>query len=591
MLISRRLDVELLRSGLGHGVDYRPESSDQCNEVISLEVDSGVWVADDRLSELVLDSWRQRVLAGGHRPVIVAAAPTQSLRRMCADREVELLGPVDVEGTRPRDLALLAAAEQAEQRASVEPRWRGLGIGQPNAKWSKGRSVSLVGAGVVNLVTAFSLLDAGFRVDLIEAAADPRESVDWKGSGATVRGENARMFCFTEADNYNERGDRAYTDMLSVFERRITEGGWLVHCDGTSGSDFQVWLDYFKSVAAWRAKVFADDIYRFNRASAPLWERMRRGHPALFTNAGYTEGVVRIYSESEALEAAIVNQARIGALRRVLTTSELGRSHPHLAAVCESDAIAGAIEVVGFTVNIHSFVYGLIDCLERRGARFRWRTRVLGWLREGDVVSGLRLDDRTEHTADHYVASPGAYGNELLSGTRCEGLLAGVAGLWLTMPNLEPKLNHSLKIHREGHVGEDANVTVAHDRDGRDTLILGSGYAVVGYQHELDLGSPDACSLYSSLTETVRRFFPRQYALGPEVGWRISPRACVRPFTPTGLGLFDGMPAVNGLALLTGGHNTGGFAQAPAVAEAVTNTLGGCVCEMQLKYEPGRGLA
>lgn len=590
MLVSRRLDSDLLRLGLGHGVDYRPELADDPQELRSDRVDSGVWVAGDGVSEPGLEHWQRMTLTSGHPPVVVTANLSRALRRSCARRSIELCGPLALNGRRSLDLALLAAAERAEQRAASEPHWRRLGVGPSNGMRTEKRSVLLIGAGIVNLVTASALADAGFEVEILDAGADPRERGDWHRQGATSGGGNARMFCFTEADNYNDKGDRVYADMVSVFKHRATEGGWLVGCSGTRCPSFQTWVEHFESVAAWRARIFADDIHRFNRASAPLWYRMRRRRPALFDEAGFTPGVLRLYTEPEALADAVATQEAVGALRRMMTPEELARLHPGLSAACDGKAIAGAIEVEGFTVNIHDFVDRLVDDLERRHVRFTWRRRAAGWLVENGTVVGVRLVDGTTCTADHYVASPGAYGRELLQGTRCEGLLVGVAGLWMTLPNLEPRLRHSLKIHREGHCGEDANVTLAHDRARGDTLILGSGYAVVGHQHRLDLHGPEAQALYAAMIETVRRFFPRQYALGSGIGWRISPRACVRAFTPTGLGLFDGLPAAEGMALVTGGHNTGGFAQAPAIADAVVATLRGQSCAMQHLYDPRRGL-
>lgn len=592
MLISRPLDPELLRLGLGQGVHYRPDLEDPSAGITAQQADSGVWVASDALSENAVERWRQQARARGRRPVIVAADASTSLAGTCADRDVELRGPLDPGGGRPIDLALLAAAEDAELQAAARPRWQLLGVGlqSQSPAWSSARSVTLIGAGIVNLISAHALVEAGFAVELIDAGADPRDRPDWREQGATAGGENARMFSFTEADNYNEKGDREYADMMSVFEHRAAEGGWLIRCEGTSGPAFRTWLGHFDAVAGWRAKIFADDIYGFNRDSGPLWRHKRERHPALFSDVGYTEGVLRLYSEPAAFQASIARQSRVGALRRVLTTAELARAHPGLAAACDNRAIAGGLEVEGFTLGIHGFADGLIGWLERQGVRFTWRTRALEWVREDDVVRGVRLDDGSVHTADHYVASPGAYGSELLRGARSEGLLAGIAGLWMIMPNLEPRLRHSLKIHREGHVGEDSNVTLAHDGEGREILILGSGYAVIGHQHELDLDCPDVRSCYEALNETVRRFFPRQHALGPGSGWRISRRACIRAFTPTGLGLFEGLQAADGLALLTGGHNTGGFAPSPAIADAVVNTLSGRSCAMQLKYDPRRGV-
>ena len=68
-------------------------------------------------------------------------------------------------------------------------------------------------------------------------------------------------------------------------------------------------------------------------------------------------------------------------------------------------------------------------------------------------------------------------------------------------------------------------------------------------------------------------------------------KACVRPFTCTGLGVFEVLgTARGGRLVIASGHNTGGFAQAPAVADAVAGTLEGRPHPMQALYDPERGI-
>jgi D-amino-acid dehydrogenase len=53
--------------------------------------------------------------------------------------------------------------------------------------------------------------------------------------------------------------------------------------------------------------------------------------------------------------------------------------------------------------------------------------------------------------------------------------------------------------------------------------------------------------------------------------------------------LFETVPtAGGGLAIITGGHNTGGFAQAPSVGQAVIGALAGRHHPMHVLYDPFR---
>jgi len=590
MLIASILPDELVKGGMGKQVLYCPELEQiQSSERKALfsQAAAAVLVIEDAIPDDILDAWLRA--QHRHQPVILANLPNEELSRQCEARGITL----KFLESQPYDcsphLALLGMAEAEELQRQVAPLWQSLGIGDGQHR-SCG-NVVCIGAGIVNLLTAYSLTEAGFTVELMDAGPPPQEGRTQHSPGATRVGENARMFCFTEADTYHHKGDTTHANMQSVFERPIAEGGWRVRCAGTEKPEYIRWCERFHQIPSWRSQLYARDLYHFNQRSGLLWGMMRERYPNLFENVGFRQGIIRCYAEKTAFEAAIAQQRQLGALRQIFSPERLAIEHPALAPACLNGEIFGALEVVGFTLNIHDFVAVLIHHLEKCGVTFHWHSRVVKFQREGNVIVGLQLEDGSRRTADNYVVSPGAYGYELLAETRSASSLVGVAGLWMTLPNLEPALHRSMKIHREGDVGENSNVTLARDASNQDILILGSGYAAIGDQRQIDLNCPDIQALYAGLETTVRRFFPRQDALGQGDGRKqIIPRACIRPFTATGLGLFEALPAASGLALIAGGHNTGGFTQGPVVAEAVTATLKGEYHEMQLKYDPQRGI-
>ena len=290
--------------------------------------------------------------------------------------------------------------------------------------------------------------------------------------------------------------------------------------------------------------------------------------------------------------AARALHAGLGSLRRVLDPAELGRRHPAFREAVERGEIAAGLEIVGFTLAVHDFAAKLLSHLEDRGVRLRWNNPVLELERDTeDRVTGL-LTARGVVRSQHYVLSPGAYGHGLLESSRSAGKIQGILGLWLQLPNLEPRLRQSVKIHREGHVGEDSNVTMSRDAAGRPILILGSGYGFLGGR-PLDMSSPEISRLFEAVEENARRFLPRAHARALREGTLYGERkACVRPFTSTGLGIFEvDRAAGGGRVVITSGHNTGGFTQAPAVAQAVAATLAGREHPMQALYDPERGVS
>ena len=64
---------------------------------------------------------------------------------------------------------------------------------------------------------------------------------------------------------------------------------------------------------------------------------------------------------------------------------------------------------------------------------------------------------------------------------------------------------------------------------------------------------------------------------------------CVRPWTPTCLPVFESKNTrLGGKAIVFGGHNTGGFAQSPAFAKAVVDTITGKANPIQRLCHPER---
>lgn len=230
----------------------------------------------------------------------------------------------------------------------------------------------------------------------------------------------------------------------------------------------------------------------------------------------------------------------------------------------------------------------MLGALERHEAQLHFGRRALALRWQDGEVAGL-VTDAGLVEADNYVVSPGAYGDDLLKGTASHGQIQGVLGVWLTIPNLEPLLEQSLKVTRRGHLAQDANVTVGRDRDGCPALIVGSGYGWFGLDpsridpRELEI-------LFEAVEDTARKLFPRAHAAALAAGTlRASRRVCVRPWTSSSLGIFERLHARGGgWAIVTGGHNTGGFAQAPAVAQAVVHALRDEPHPMHAFYDPRR---
>lgn len=449
------------------------------------------------------------------------------------------------------------------------------------------KHVIMVGAGIVNLVTAHTLQEAGYKVQLIDCGPDPREAAVWTKYGCSRGGDDARMFSLSEMNNYHDK--QISKTMNNQFRRRVIEQGWSIHCEDTLSSDEQRWIEDFESLPTWLALQYNEDIFGFNNESHLLWDRWKQDDPELFSTSLMCEGIVRLFSDPTTFKHKAAVQNRLGACRRLLSPDEIAFEHPMLADAVNNDYIAGGIDEIGFTIRLHEFMRQLLERLERSGVKFMWNQlahRIL-FDPQGNV-KGIQSTSKLLE-ASHYVISPGVYGNALLNGTRSHQKIHGVLGVWLRLPNINPQLKHSLKLRRTGHITEAANITISTDTTGAPILILGSGYGYTGVNpHNIDKVLLE--QMYHGIVDTAQKYFPKAYQAAIDTGGVEGTfKYCVRPWTATGLGMFEMLDTVyGGKCIITGGHNTGGFAQSPAVAQAVLAALEGREHPMHHLYHPDR---
>lgn len=464
--------------------------------------------------------------------------------------------------------------------------------GYPSRK--AGNSVVLVGAGITNLVLAVELVDRGYDLEIVDAKPAPGGN-NWCDYGCSHAGGDARMFTLTEMDNYNSKS--TYIEQNHLFQNKVSEGGWLFQKRGVRSLAETKWIETHNMIPPWLASVYSRDIYELNADAMPLWDTFIDAHSELFDTVVMRDGVLRLYNDADQYTWDIERQTRLGALKQTYEPAQIETEFPALRKACQDGLLAGAIMVRGFTLNVHKFTQNVLSYLEKAGATFQWNSKVENVLRNKDnKITGL-LAKGVFLQADHYIVSPGIYGEHLMRGTACEGQIHGVLGAWLEIPNADPAINHSMKLARKGHIAEDSNITVARDENGTNSLIIGSGYGYVGdfkskWYQSPDIHQDELDALYAALDDTAAAYFSSDIGGDGELDQSqvaANHKYCIRPWTPTSLGLYHSEETQqNGSLIFTGGHNTGGFAQAPVIAQAVLETLRGKKHKLHDYYHPSR---
>lgn len=446
--------------------------------------------------------------------------------------------------------------------------------------------VTFIGAGIVNLITAHYALKAGYSVRIIDARPDPRRKTHWRSLGCSAGGGDARMFTLSEMDNYNCR--TIHDDMNWQFSRPVTERGWNVAPTGSLQEAERDWIASFEGLPGWLADNYNDSIFRFNRESHPLWDAWIASEPELFEASGLQRDILRVYSDAAHFQLSKGRQDRIGATLRNASLDDIAHEQPILRRAIEAGEIVGGVYVQGFTLNLHRFMANLLDRFERNGVTFDWNTEM--------TSMPVRIDGKVDHVllstgervSGNLVISPGVYAGSAIAQTASHRQICGVLGAWLSLPDPQGLLRNSLKLARKDHVTEDANVTIGWTEKGERTAIIGSGYGFTGFNPN-NIDEDLLQAIYNGLIDTAANCFPEQYQSLIETATLTDTlKYCVRPWTPSGLGLFETFKSKASCMILVGGHNTGGFAQAPAIASAILATMRNNHHQMHVDYHTDR---
>ena len=455
--------------------------------------------------------------------------------------------------------------------------------------------VVLVGAGIVNLVTALALVDAGHRVAVHDRMRDPLAGHAGSRSelGATFAGEDARVFSFNEARHHLVRSpDHARDDRL-MFRRTVGDGGWLARATGELERDDRAWVAALEAMPPWLAREYGSDIMQFCVRSFAGWHRLFAEHPQVLRGTSFISRLLRVYQTEAGLARGRQAEAELGALLDELSLGELAVLEPALGQAIEAGAVAGALRVQGFSLQVQTLARNLVRLLTERGAQFHWSSELEDVDRDAaGRVAAVVIGGRRVHAAS-YVVSPGALGASLRTRVTELAPIGAVAGMWVVLPNDEPRLTTALKVGRRAFASdaaaEGANVIPGRDAAGRPVLFCSSGHGFVGVQPG-GVERAAVAELARCIEETVAELFPDKVVAARRALRSAPPGYCVRPWTPSGLGIFSAdATAAGGRFVVTDGHNTGGFAQAPEIAAAVADALAGVHHDMHARYGLGRG--
>jgi len=458
---------------------------------------------------------------------------------------------------------------------------------------SKKDSIGLVGAGVVNLITALRLSHISNDIHLYDRMPDPRkvDSIPKEQTGATFGGQDARIFSFNESRHHLARGIGREVLQDRLFRKTVSNGGWLSNKTDEMGLDCLRWIEDLEQVPSWRATKFNDEIISINKDSAILWDGIFSRHPELLRNCHFKGSLLRIYQNLNDYAGAIESEKKINAYINNISLTLLHDQEPALTSAINNGSILAALHVKGFSLNIKSFCRNLIDLLESMGVKFHWNTKIEEMSQQRKLYLKSK-DHRFFHPV--WVISPGAYTKAFEAKLPEFSQIGSMMGMWITLPNKDNPLVTPVKVKRKGfgsrEAAEGANIIPGIDDRGNPIISCSSGHGFLGRNPEA-VSTKNIEELKKCILETANDLFPEKFEQAKWLGiLNYGPEYCIRPWTASGLGIlnFNEFPD-NTMVVSSGGHNTGGFAQAPAIAEEIARRLSGTKSNVESLYSEHRG--
>jgi len=399
------------------------------------------------------------------------------------------------------------------------------------------QQVIVIGGGVVGLASAWWLLEAGYRVTLLERAPQV-------GTGTS----------------YSNGGQLSYRYVSPLADAGVPLKAlkWLFQEHGPLRFKPQLDPHQWRWLAAFLANCRADANRKTTAKLLQLGELSRRGMAQLEMTVPPERfqwrdaGKLVVYRSRKAFEAATAKPDGAGT-RQVWSAAECVAREPALAAV--EDRLAGGIYNSGEAVaDCYAFCVALAE-------RIRAHPRFLGFVQgeatrlrtAGGRIAGLETT-AGPLAADAYVLAAGMQSRTLALG-------AGIA-----LP-IYPLKGYSLSAPiRQDDVAPGISVTdferkVLYARIG-DTLRVAAMVDMVGEDLRLDQRR------LASLTRQVRETMPRAADYT-----HITPWAGLRPATPNSAPIIGGTKYPN--LWLNVGHGPLGFTFACGTASLLTDLIRG----------------
>ncbi|KRG71259.1 amino acid dehydrogenase [Stenotrophomonas terrae] len=266
-------------------------------------------------------------------------------------------------------------------------------------------------------------------------------------------------------------------------------------------------------------------------------------------------GTTQLFRTQQQLDAAaqdIEVLREYGVPYEVLDRQGIARVEPALAG--KTETLVGALRLPeDQTGDCQLFTNKLAALAEAAGVEFRFDQDIASIQREGDRITGVRINGKLE-TADHYVVALGSYSPQLLAPLGMQLPVYPLKGYSLTLPITNAAMAPNSTILDESY---KIAITRFEDR-----IRVGGMAEVAGFDLSLEPRRR------ATLEKVVRDLYPDGGDLGQASFW-----TGLRPATPDGTPVIGATPYRN--LFLNTGHGTLGWTMAAGSGRYLADLMSG----------------
>ena len=432
-----------------------------------------------------------------------------------------------------------------------------------NTLSKKKDSITIVGGGINGLISALMLQEKRHDITILDAIQDPVYRIDKKYTDSTSwEGCNGRHISVTESIPH------ATPARADVMKKHPAQGGWKLINDFKNTE--KIWVQQFENTANFPElqSIFTKFVSGINCHGILTWKQIFQKYTEIGTDIIQSERIVRIFKSTKELNKAFDQQFKLHRIDKngfnfniiKLSKEDLMVRFPGI----DITQIEGGLEVEGMIINFYALCDKLRDYLEKRGVNFFWNSKVTEITSQDDKVS-IFLQNGKKFFAEKVIITVGHQAHHFLKDSNVKNKVQGVAGLWITLPNISG-LQEGFKIHEAEPIGV-INVTISSDKK---ELYFTGGFGYIG-QEDLSLDDIHVQKLFALLKEAIKKYLPSEYKAAMQNG-NLQPKLCVRPMTS------DGMPIIQFIddkQIYFSGTNAAGTVESPILSSIIAAGISG----------------